>query len=203
MQASLITPVGHVPRVTGTRQELLWTRCVLGELHCTQRSGHIAGRVPHPADTKRLTTMTTPAHRRRFTRAGALTASVAIIASAGLGWHALSASAAFSGQPYETQFEIDGNTAVDGGQDWASDPAGAPNLHDFHQSSELCGGTDKDPNRVVPGTKINDNGLLISSPPVQAGNVNTKSDLCSVYQASELVFVPTADSNDDPQAGQY
>jgi len=147
--------------------------------------------------------MTTPNPRRRFTRAFALTGAAAIIASAGLGWHALSASAAVSGQPYETQFEIDGNTAVDGGQDWATDPASAPNLHDFHQSSELCGGTDKDPNRVVPGTKIDDNGILISSPPVAAGNVNTKSDLCSVYQAWELVFVPTADPGDDPQAGQY
>jgi uncharacterized repeat protein (TIGR01451 family) len=147
--------------------------------------------------------MTTSTHRRRFTRPCALTAAAAIIATAGLGWHALSASAAFSGEPYQTEFEIDGNTAVDGGQDWATPPAAAPNLHDLHTTTELCGGTDKDPNRVVPGTKIDDDGMLISSPPVEPGNVNTKSDLCSVYQAWELVFVPTADLGDDPDAGQY
>ena len=132
--------------------------------------------------------MTTSTSRRRFTRAAALVGSAAIIASAGVGWNALSASAAFSGQPYATQFEIDGNTAVNGGQDWASSAASAPNLHGApFETSELCGGQDPDPNRVIPGTKIDD--ILVDAPPVAPGNVNTKPEktLDAVADHGEVV----------------
>jgi uncharacterized repeat protein (TIGR01451 family) len=158
--------------------------------------------------------MTTSTRRRRFARAAALAGTATIIASVGIGWHALSASAAFPGAPYETDFEIDGNLAVEGGQDWQSDPAAATNLRGAPFTTlEVCDNnpvpdpnnpgeeiTD-DVNRIVQGNEIN--GILIDSPPVNSGNVNRKSDLCSVHRAYELVFVPTADAGDDPNAGQY
>ena len=75
--------------------------------------------------------MATSTHRRRFTRAAALTGAVTIIASAGIGWHALIASAAFPGTDYETEFEIDANTEVNGGQDWDSTPASAPKMFPY------------------------------------------------------------------------
>ena len=81
--------------------------------------------------------------------------SATIIASAGIGWHALSASAAFPGTPYETEFEIDANTAVDGGQDWDSAPASAPNLQGApFRTADACGNLTED--QIVPGTKIDD-----------------------------------------------
>src|SRR4029079_5882516 len=149
-----------------------------------KRSERFSGRVLHPGGQKRLTTMTTSIRRRRLTRVFALSGKAVIIASAGIGWHALSASAAFPGQPYETQFEIDGNIAVDGAQDWASTPASAPNLQGApFEDTEVC---DKnpavvngevvtdDPTRVVPGTKIDD--ILIASPPIGGSNVPNKTD---------------------------
>ena len=158
--------------------------------------------------------MTTSTRRRRFTRAAALAGTATIIASISVGWHALSASAAFPGEPYETQFEIEGDLAVDAGQDWESDPATATNLRGAPFTTlEVCDDnpvpdpnnpgeeiTD-DLNRIVQGNSIN--GILIDSPPINTGNVNRKSDLCSVHRAYELVFVPTADAGDDPNAGQY
>ena len=126
--------------------------------------------------------------------------SATIIASAGIAWNALSASAAFEGTPYETEFEIDANTADDGGQDWDTPPGDAPNLQDPpFVTADACGNLDE--NQIVPGTKIDD--FLLQSPPTNTGNVNEKSDLCAVYATWELVFVPSADTDDDPQAGQY
>jgi uncharacterized repeat protein (TIGR01451 family) len=112
------------------------------------------------------------------------------------------ASAAFGGT---TQFEIDGNTAVDGGQDWASDPASATNLNDdpfaTNDGCRVSVNPPADDDRIVQGTKIND--MAIDNPPVNAGNVPGKTDLCLTYRTWELVFVPTADPNDDPAAGHY
>src|SRR4029079_11519751 len=39
--------------------------------------------------------------------------------------------------------------------------------------------------------------------PVVVSNGPKKPALCAVYSAWELVFVPTADPGDDPDAGQY
>ncbi len=148
--------------------------------------------------------MTTIAPPRRSRRLIGALAAVLIAAAAGttitLGGQ--TALAAFPGQPWETQFEIDGNTAVGGGQDWASVPASAPNLQDFPgETQDGCTGVGVDADRIVPGTKIDDLGF--DNPPTNGGSPNNKSDLCSVWTSWELVFVPTADLNDDPDAGQY
>ena len=108
--------------------------------------------------------------------------------------------AAFAGDPYETQFEIDGNTRVDGatGQDWDSDPATATNLNGApFRTDEVCseqsipdpndpdGTISEDSTIITPGKSIDD--ILIDSPPVEPGSILTKGDICSVWQASEIV----------------
>jgi uncharacterized repeat protein (TIGR01451 family) len=116
------------------------------------------------------------------------------------------ASAAFPGTDYVTAFEIDGNTAPEGGDDWASNPATTENIRtlpgatlDGCQSNDGSEGVDAD--IMVPSTKLDE--INFNALPTQEGSPLDKGDLCYVYEAYELVFVPTADAGDDPAAGQY
>jgi uncharacterized repeat protein (TIGR01451 family) len=155
------------------------------------------------------TTHVSLARRRHLPRFAAAVAAFATLGAASLALDVLPASAAFPATDYETAFEIDGNVAVDGvgGQDWSTPPASAPNIQTLPgETADGCSangaaaeGTDAD--IMVPGTKLDD--VNFSSLPTQPGTPLTKGDLCSVYEASELVFIPTADAGDDPSAGQY
>ncbi len=156
---------------------------------------------------------------RRTTLGVSLTTALGVVVSTGvsIGWGTDSASAAFPGLPHETQFEIDGNTAVGSGQDWYSDPVAAPNLQDEPWiTTEVCNNNPvlvEDPDnpgqfievtneltRLPQGSKLDD--LDLGAIPPDSGNVPRKTDLCQVFRTWELVFVPDAGSP-DPTAGQY
>ncbi len=141
------------------------------------------------------TVLTERGGRRRL---AGMVAALAAVAAAGVGLVGSShrASAALG----LTQFEIDGNLAVNGGQDWATPAGDAPNLRDRTEKFDGCANpplaVGDDIDRVVPGSRIADLGF--NAVPVNDGSPNKKSDLCSVYQAWELVEV------DDPvDGGQY
>jgi len=144
--------------------------------------------------------MTTLFNRRALRRTFSLLTATAAVAATSVVMNVGSVDAAFSGDPYETRFEIDGNTRVDGvsGQDWDSDPATATNLNGApFRTDEVCSAqTVPDPDNpdetisvdgtiLTPGSKIDD--ILVDNPPVQAGSILTKGDICSVWQSWEIV----------------
>jgi uncharacterized repeat protein (TIGR01451 family) len=110
---------------------------------------------------------------------------------------------------YNTKFEIDGNPQVDSTGDWLSDAASYPSLRDNYVTTlgsstgpgvEFCGnGTE---NQIIPGTKLAQVNVNDLSPFINLGNVNTKSDVCIVRRAWELVLVP-ADPSNPAAGGQY
>ena len=165
----------------------------------------------------------------RLSRRVAFVAAIAAVGATSvvIGTSPFAASAAFDALPYETQFEIDGDTPPTAGQDWATPSASAPNLRDPIADTgvgefgvlETCNnnpvfvddnGTPDDPTddnyttdeltRVPQGSKLDN--LDLSAIPIEPGNVPRKADLCSVYRSWELVFVADA-GNPDPNAGQY
>ena len=104
--------------------------------------------------------------------------------------------------PFDTKFEIDGNPQVDSTGDWLSSAAEYPELRDnFVTTTEPCGGG-SDPNRFVPGTKLDQINVNNAAPFIQSGNVLTKGDVCAVRRAWELVLVPQ-DPTDPAAGGQY
>ena len=103
-----------------------------------------------------------------------------------------SAQAAFPGTPWETNFEIDGNTVVDGptppaggaGVDWDN---GDGFLQDFGDPLDVCGNV-TDPTSV--GGKLDDFDPFAPNPiPAQVLN---KGDLCQAYIGWELKNVEAA-----------
>jgi uncharacterized repeat protein (TIGR01451 family) len=152
------------------------------------------------------TTHVSPARRRQLPRFAAAAAAFATLGAGSLALDVLPASAAFPGTDYETAFEIDGNKVDEGGDDWSSDPTTTENIKtlpgstlDGCESNDGAEGADDD--IMIPSTKLDD--INFNALPTQAGAPLDKGDLCYVYEAYELEFVPTADAGDDPSAGQY
>ena len=91
-------------------------------------------------------------HSSKFVRLGvaALLAAPLAIGAIGAGTPA----GATTGMLVNTKFEIDGNPQVNSTGDWLSTPAQYPELRDnFVTTTEPCGGG-TDPNRFIPGTKL-------------------------------------------------
>ena len=104
--------------------------------------------------------------------------------------------------PFDTKFEIDGNPQVNSTGDWLSTAAQYPELRDnFVTTTEPCG-PGEDPNRFIPGTKLDEINVNDASSFIQPGNVLTKGDICAVRRAWELVLVPE-DPADPAAGGQY
>lgn len=128
----------------------------------------------------------------RWRRVAATAAAAALAgASVGLTVSAVPAGAALSDL---TAFAIDGN--AQGPNDWEAPYAA---LRDLTIADDVCDinpvvdpdtgeEVTDEPDRVVPGNKLDD--IDLDSPPVDAGNVNRKSDICRVYRAWEIVRAP-------------
>ncbi len=145
--------------------------------------------------------MTTHVNRRPLRRFLSTFTAAGAVAATTIALNVNPVGAAFIGDPYETRFEIDGNTRVDNviaGQDWESDPASATNLNGApFRTDEVCSAqTVPDPENpgetisvdstiLTPGSKIDQ--IQVDNPPVQSGSILTKGDICSVWQSWEIV----------------
>jgi hypothetical protein len=100
------------------------------------------------------------------------------------------ADAAFPGQPWQTNFEIDGNEVVNGpsppsggaGVDWAN---AASFLQDFGNVTEACTGTDP---TTISG-KLDDFNVFAPNP--VPGQILAKGDLCQAAIGWEVINVTT------------
>ena len=101
------------------------------------------------------------------------------------------AGAAFPGQPWQTNFEIDGNQVVNGpsppssgaGIDWAN---GASLLQNFATPTEACTGTDP---TTLTG-KLDAFNLFAPNP--VPGSVTPKTNLCQAFTGWQAVNVTQA-----------